>query len=203
MWLLEKTSHRLMVNEPVDVTLVPIHRIESSERRVLPSEKPSQDSKNRIRPHGQDRLKQGDPGSVPPVFPNGWIPIVESSEGSKRAAVVSVTALGQRFCVFRGELGEAYVLDAYCPHLGADLSAGGTVEGDCIECPFHGWQFSGKDGACKKIPYSCKVPDVARTKKWLSCEVNAFIFVWFHAENEDPYWGDAPCGPSPHRKVDL
>ncbi|GFR17328.1 3-ketosteroid-9-alpha-monooxygenase, oxygenase component [Trichonephila clavata] len=107
-----------------------------------------------------------------------------------------IIASGQRFCVFRGEGGQAYVLDAYCPHLGADMSAGGKVAGECIECPFHGWQFSGQDGACQKIPYSCKVPDVARAKKWSSCEVNAFIFVWHHAEGEEPTWTCPPSIPS-------
>ncbi|GFX74105.1 cholesterol 7-desaturase [Trichonephila clavipes] len=140
-----------------------------------------------IRHVAGERMAQCDPGHVPPVFPNGWIPLIES-KGVAPGQSVSVSALGQRFCVFRGECGQAYVLDAYCPHLGADMSAGGKVAGECIECPFHGWQFSGQDGSCQKIPYSCKVPDVARAKKWSSCEVNAFIFVWHHAEGEEPTW---------------
>ena len=45
------------------------------------------------------------------------------------------------------------MLDAYCPHMGANLGAGGQVKGDCIECPFHGWQFRGEDGQCVHIPY--------------------------------------------------
>jgi cholesterol 7-dehydrogenase len=39
--------------------------------------------------------------------------------------------------LFRTESGEAKVLDAYCPHMGADLGVGSKVVGDCIECPFH------------------------------------------------------------------
>ncbi|GFS98735.1 3-ketosteroid-9-alpha-hydroxylase oxygenase subunit [Nephila pilipes] len=108
-----------------------------------------------------ERMAQGDPGHVPPVYPNGWIPLIESKEVGQGQAV-SVTALGQRFCVFRGEGGQAYVLDAYCPHLGADMSAGGKVAGECIECPFHGWQFSGRDGTCQNIPYSCKGKNILR-----------------------------------------
>lgn len=49
-----------------------------------------------------------------------------------------------------------HVLDAYCPHLGANIAIGGFVRGDCIECPFHQWQFSGHDGRCVNIPYSGK-----------------------------------------------
>lgn len=50
--------------------------------------------------------------------------------------------------------GDVHVLDAYCPHLGANLGIGGLVKGDCIECPFHLWAFRGSDGQCVNIPYS-------------------------------------------------
>ena len=60
---------------------------------------------------------------------------------------------GLNLAVFRGEDGQAYVLDAYCPHMGANLAVGGVVKGNCIQCPFHGWQFRGEDGKCTTIPY--------------------------------------------------
>lgn len=56
--------------------------------------------------------------------------------------------------MFRAQSGKAHVVDAYCPHLGANLAVGGRVLGDCIECPFHGWQFQGSDGKCVKVPYA-------------------------------------------------
>lgn len=45
------------------------------------------------------------------------------------------------------------IIEAFCPHLGADLTKGGKVINDCLECPFHNWAFSG-DGVCQSIPYS-------------------------------------------------
>lgn len=63
---------------------------------------------------------------------------------------------GQELVVFRDTKGLAHVLDAYCPHMGANLGVGGRVVGDCIECPFHGWKFRGHDGKCMEIPYSDK-----------------------------------------------
>uniref|UniRef100_A0A8C7WZ86 cholesterol 7-desaturase n=1 Tax=Oryzias sinensis TaxID=183150 RepID=A0A8C7WZ86_9TELE len=87
-------------------------------------------------------------------------------------------AAGQQLAVFRGEDGKAYVLDAYCPHLGANLAVGGQVSGNCLECPFHGWQFNGGDGKCVKIPYSQKVPE----------SLNNQILVWFHCDGEEPTW---------------
>lgn len=56
--------------------------------------------------------------------------------------------------LFRGEDSRVRAVDAYCPHLGASLSAGGRVLGNCIECPFHGWRFDGDTGKCNHIPYA-------------------------------------------------
>ena len=53
---------------------------------------------------------------------------------------------------WRDEPGELHVQDAFCPHLGAHLGHGGTVEGCEIVCPFHGWQFDA-EGANTDIPY--------------------------------------------------
>ena len=63
---------------------------------------------------------------------------------------------GKNFAVFRAEDGTAHVIGAYCPHLGANLAAGGRVFGNCLECPFHGWRFRGEDGKCTSIPYAEK-----------------------------------------------
>ncbi|XP_063289190.1 cholesterol 7-desaturase nvd-like isoform X2 [Pelobates fuscus] len=95
---------------------------------------------------------------------------------------------GEQIAVYRTQDGRVYVVDAYCPHLGANLAIGGQVVGDCIECPFHGWQFRGEDGKCSRIPYAEKVPDFAKIKTWPSCEINGMIFVWFHCDGVEPTW---------------
>ncbi|XP_058444563.1 cholesterol 7-desaturase nvd [Malaya genurostris] len=126
---------------------------------------------------------------IPPPFPNGWFGILESEQlltGQAR----SVDCLGQNFVVFRSSSGLVNVLDAYCPHLGANLGVGGVVRGDCIECPFHHWTFDGKNGECTNIPYSKSgiVPKVAKVKKWKSIEANGFIFVWHHIDEQIEPW---------------
>ncbi|XP_057376323.1 cholesterol 7-desaturase nvd-like isoform X1 [Daphnia carinata] len=127
-------------------------------------------------------------GEIPPVYPNGWFALCESDD-LKNLQVRSVDALGENFAVFRSAEGVAYVLDAYCPHLGAHLGVGSRVVGDCVECPFHGWQFRGEDGQCTSIPYtSGKIPKSARVRSWSCDEANGFIFVWYHAEQENPSW---------------
>lgn len=91
---------------------------------------------------------------LPPPFPNGWF-VIASSVDVKPGSALSVNCLGENFVVFRStQSDEVFVLDAYCPHMGANLGVGGIVTGDCIECPFHQWKFSGTDGECVQIPYS-------------------------------------------------
>ncbi|KYM94135.1 3-chlorobenzoate-3,4-dioxygenase oxygenase subunit [Cyphomyrmex costatus] len=126
-------------------------------------------------------------GKLPPVYPNGWFALLENSQ-IKNGQVKHVCALGENFAVFRTERGVVNILDAYCPHLGANMAEGGRVKGDCLECPFHSWTFRGKDGYCENIPYAEKVPHVARVKVWKSCEVNNIIFVWYHSESAEPDW---------------
>ncbi|XP_032676575.1 cholesterol 7-desaturase [Odontomachus brunneus] len=130
-------------------------------------------------------------GRIPPVYPNGWFALLESSQ-IKKGQVKHVSALGENFAVFRTEKGIVNILDAYCPHLGANMGEGGRVKGDCLECPFHSWLFRGEDGYCDSIPYAEKVPHIARTKAWKCCEVNQLIFVWYHAESAEPDWRPQP-----------
>ncbi|XP_022199322.2 cholesterol 7-desaturase nvd [Nilaparvata lugens] len=135
----------------------------------------------------QDVRKLRHIGDLPPVYPNGWIALFESNNISK-GQVKHIAALGESLAVFRSEKGEIMILDAYCPHLGANLAIGGVVKGDCLQCPFHGWTFDGSTGMCVDIPYSDKALNVAKVKKWFSCEANDFIYVWYHAEGCDPLW---------------
>ncbi|BFZ20630.1 hypothetical protein BsWGS_23669 [Bradybaena similaris] len=126
-------------------------------------------------------------GNTPPPYPDGWFGLMESFS-LKTGEVKSVNALGQNLAVFRDQAGTAHVLDAYCPHMGANMAAGGRVQGDCIECPFHAWKFRGHDGKCVSIPYTDKIPEIARVKSWPVREVTGWIFVWHHAEGLDPSW---------------
>lgn len=134
-----------------------------------------------------ESLKRQGYGEVPPVYPNGWFSVAESRD-LKTGDVRPLTVLGQNLVLFRGEDGTSHILDAYCPHLGAHLGAGGKVIGGCIECPFHGWRFRGSDGRCTGIPYAEKVPEFSKVKAWATRELNGHIYLWFHAEGKEPYW---------------
>ncbi|XP_073841022.1 LOW QUALITY PROTEIN: cholesterol 7-desaturase nvd [Musca autumnalis] len=123
---------------------------------------------------------------LPPPFPNGWYSILESLK-LKRGEVKNVLALGEEFVVFRTLNSSVFVLDAYCPHLGANIGHGRVI-GDTIECPFHHWRFRGTDGACVNVPYSASVPQSSKVRKWTSREVNDNIFIWYSADPELVPW---------------
>jgi len=96
----------------------------------------------------------------------------------------TVNAFGTRLVVYQGGDGEIHILDAHCPHMGADLSRG-QVQGDSIQCPFHAWRW-GPDGRCNHIPYSRRIPPKARIKSWTACEQNKLLFVWNDPEGNPP-----------------
>lgn len=124
---------------------------------------------------------------IPPVYPNGWFRLLASSELA-REEVKYISVLGQQLAVFRGNDGVVYIVNAYCPHMGANVAIGGKVVGNCLQCPFHGWKFRGDDGKCVEIPYSKTVPLTAKMKTWPSIEMNRSVYLWYHAEGEHPSW---------------
>ncbi len=122
----------------------------------------------------------------PATYATGWFVVATVDELPPRK-VLPLRYFGQRLVAFRGDGGAVSVLDAHCPHLGADLGVGGKVVEDSIRCPFHAWRF-GADGACVDIPYcaSGKIPPRARVRAWPARERNGLVFVWHDT------WGRAP-----------
>ncbi|MCG8588907.1 MAG: aromatic ring-hydroxylating dioxygenase subunit alpha [Proteobacteria bacterium] len=125
-------------------------------------------------------------------FPNGWFVVAYSDEVAQ-GEVSPCTYFGRELVIFRGEDGEAHVLDAYCPHLGAHLGIGGKVVENSIECPFHAWRFDGA-GSCVAVPYAKRIPPTARVRAWPTLERNGRIMVWYHADGREPEF-DIPVLP--------
>ncbi|MFT7624098.1 MAG: phenylpropionate dioxygenase-like ring-hydroxylating dioxygenase large terminal subunit [Myxococcota bacterium] len=120
------------------------------------------------------------------VFPNGWYCVAFSDE-LKAGGVTSRTFCGEEVAVFRTESGQVAVMDAYCPHLGAHLGKGGTVNGEQIHCPFHDFRFD-CSGTCTGTGYGTKPPPRARLRPREVCEKNGLILVWFDPAGEEPTW---------------
>jgi 3-ketosteroid 9alpha-monooxygenase subunit A len=124
-----------------------------------------------------------DAGAPPARFARGWH-CLGLAEPFRDGSPHAVEAFGTKLVVFAGAGGELCVLDAYCRHMGGDLTRG-TIKGNSIACPFHDWHWGG-DGKCTKIPYSRRVPPTARTRSWLTLEQNKQLFVWNDPQGNPP-----------------
>jgi cholesterol 7-dehydrogenase len=110
----------------------------------------------------------------PHPYPTGWYVLARSDELG--TTPLRVDALGRGFVLFRDSAQRAHVLDAKCPHQGADLSLG-RVRADCIECPFHHWHFDGA-GSVTSVPYAARIPRSLRTTAWPTEERYGFVFAF-------------------------
>ena len=126
-----------------------------------------------------------------PHTPNGWYGVLRSHELAK-GKVLPLTVFGRQLVAFRGKDGDARVLSAFCPHLGAHLGHGGKVRGNEIECPFHAWRFAG-DGRCSHAPFSKRTPDVG-VRAWKVIERTGVVYVWIHALGAEPTY-EPPAVP--------
>ncbi|MEV7005146.1 Rieske 2Fe-2S domain-containing protein [Streptosporangium sp. NPDC051022] len=121
--------------------------------------------------------------AVPNRFARGWhcLGLVRDFADGKPH---SVQAFGTKLVIFQGKDGELKALDAYCRHMGGDLSQG-TVKDGNVACPFHDWRWSG-EGRCVDIPYARRVPLRARTRAWHTLSQSGQFFVWHDPEGNPP-----------------
>jgi phenylpropionate dioxygenase-like ring-hydroxylating dioxygenase large terminal subunit len=87
------------------------------------------------------------------------------------------TCLGQDFVLYRTESGAPVCLSDLCVHRGGALSLG-TVSGDCVTCPYHGWQYD-SGGVCVRIPANAPeraIPRKARVDAYPAVE--RYGMVW-------------------------
>jgi nitrite reductase/ring-hydroxylating ferredoxin subunit len=119
-------------------------------------------------------------------LPRGWYVAATSDELARRS-VVARRYFGRDLVLFRTESGVARMADAHCPHLGAHLGHGGTVEGETLRCPFHGFRFDG-DGACVATPSGGRLPARAQLRTWPLREQSGLVLAWFDAEDKPPDW---------------
>lgn len=127
-----------------------------------------------------------------------WWPLA-LSEAVPVDAPVGVVCGDQEFVLFRNSQGEVCAVEDRCPHRRVPLSGGKVVEGH-IRCPYHGWTFDGRSGACVAIPNLSadeKVPSSYRVTTHVVAEKNGFVNVWIgegSPTTELPFDGDNAQG---------
>jgi phenylpropionate dioxygenase-like ring-hydroxylating dioxygenase large terminal subunit len=133
-----------------------------------------------------------------------WHPVAYSGDLAT-GEPLAVDLLGEALVLWRDSAGTAYAFFDLCIHRGTALSLG-TVEGDEIVCPYHGWRYR-SDGACTRIPQLAdptRVPAKARATAFTCAERYGMIWVALEEprwalpevpELEDPAWATVWCGP--------
>jgi len=139
---------------------------------------------------GKPLPKEGEGG----LFSKTWLPICMSSE-LPAGGIYSAGFLDGRVVAYRGESGEARVVSAYCPHLGADL-ASGSVVGENIRCLFHHWQFD-PDGVCVKTATGDPPPPGACLFRFPTVEKHGIIWAF---NGEEPHF-EVPDFPFPSENL--
>jgi 3-ketosteroid 9alpha-monooxygenase subunit A len=123
---------------------------------------------------------------LPSMQPTGWFQVAWSSQLAA-GDVRPLRYFGTELVLFRTNDGMPHVLDAHCQHLGANLAFGGCVVDDGIQCPFHGWVWTG-EGRNVRIPYEPRPNRGRRIRTWPVAELDECIFVWHDASGREPYW---------------
>ncbi len=110
---------------------------------------------------------------------NQWYAVLESRE-VKPGKPIGVTRMGEKLVAWRNPAGQVSMMVDRCPHRGVALSEG-TVKGDCLACPFHGFEFD-TSGACKLVPANGKnaqPPKAMHVHTYPAQEAHGFIYVWW------------------------
>lgn len=119
-------------------------------------------------------------------MPEGWFAVAFGHE-LKPGRVVSGVLAGHSIVVWRTAAGHLGASGAYCPHLGAHLGQGGTVEGETLRCPFHGFRF-GLDGGCLATGYGTRPPQAAALATIPVVERHGAVLAWHHPAGAAPAW---------------
>lgn len=124
------------------------------------------------------------------LYTQSWFPVCLSGDIG-RDEVRGFDFLGGRVIVVRDAAGEAKVLSAYCPHMGADLCVGEMIDG-AVRCPFHFWRY-GPDGRCIATESGDPVPPTARLFAFPTVEKYGCVFAF---NGTEPLF-DLPDFPKP------
>jgi vanillate O-demethylase monooxygenase subunit len=117
---------------------------------------------------------------------NAWY-VAAWAEELEKSKLLARTILAEPVVMFRSADGNPVALEDRCPHRFAPLSMGKVLDGDRLQCPYHGLEF-GTDGACAHNPHGAKnIPTRARVVSYPVVERHKAVWIWM---------GDMPADPA-------
>ncbi len=115
------------------------------------------------------------------TYPRGWFMVTRGDE-LKAGVPMKLNFFGRKIRgVPRRGRQSGGAGCAPCPHMGASLAVGSTVDEGGVRCPFHRWRFAA-DGKCNDIPYSKIIPPKAKVNSYPARELNGNVFMWHDPE---------------------
>jgi len=90
-----------------------------------------------------------------------------------------IKVLNQDLAIYRTDNQQIVAMQDQCAHRGAALS-GGWVKGECIVCPYHGWEYQA-DGTCINIPANAPdtpIPQRAKVKVYEAQEKYGWVWLF-------------------------
>lgn len=141
-------------------------------------------------------------------FRRFWQPVALSRElPEPDGAPLRVNVLGERLVAFRNSDGTVGLVDARCPHRGADLYFGRN-ENRAIRCVFHGWQFDlqGRPLELPNVPAGASYHHNLRLKAYPTREYGEVVWAYMGPDPWDRELPDVPqlefgALPASHRYV--
>lgn len=129
---------------------------------------------------------------------NAWYAAAWDTE--VKQALHATTLLGEPVVLYRKADGAVVALEDACPHRKLPLSMG-RLQGDTVECGYHGLTFDGA-GSCVKAACVSRIPQAAKVRSYPVHERYGLVWLWMgdpaladHAklleipEWDDPAWG--------------
>lgn len=139
-----------------------------------------------------------------PILLNDWHAVMPLAELEAQNCVAGARVMGEDIVIWKaGDQIRAW--KDLCIHRGTRLSLGEVVEGDNLQCPYHGWIYDA-DGKCVSIPAHPEQTPPAKAKAFTYQAQIAYDMVWV-CLGEPAYdipefeeWDDASyrkvlCGP--------
>ena len=100
------------------------------------------------------------------VLLNDWHPVATVAE-LEETLILGIRLLDEDIFVWHSG-DQIHAWRDLCVHRGTKLSLGKIIDGDCIQCPYHGWVYN-SDGQCIRIP---AIPDHTPPTK---AHINTFL----------------------------
>ena len=115
---------------------------------------------------------------------NAWY-VAAWSDDLTDGQLLARTILKEPVVLYRKSDGHVAALEDRCPHRFAPLHMGQIVNGDCIQCPYHGLEFN-SSGACVLNPHGTKnIPPRARVRSYPVTEKHKAIWIWMGEKAPD------------------